>query len=100
MGWTKQTVEEKLNKTSSCKNFIDNGGYLRLNVCNISLLFFANCDDTVSVYYEYLPSHENNIAYAEEFCKFAVPYLTSHLSNRSKDALMTSYCIKPIQIDL
>lgn len=100
MSWTKDAVEEKLGRSCACKQFIENGGYLRLNVCDVPLLFFANCDDTVSAYFEYIPSHNADMYCAKEFCRFAIPYLTRHLSNRSKDAIMTSYCIKPIRIDL
>ena len=100
MNWTKDTVEEKLGRNSACKQFVENGGYLRLYVCDVSLLFFANCDDTVSVYFEYIPSHNADISYAKEFCKYAIPYLTRYLSNRSKDTIMTSYCIHPIRIDM
>lgn len=99
MAWTKEIVERKLVNTRSFEYFIENGGCLQLSVCGVSLLFYANCDNTVSAYFEYIPSSNNDIESAKEFCMYAKTYLKTKLSQRSDNSIMTSHCIKPIVID-
>lgn len=100
MGCTKESVERALFNSGSCDSFIQNYGRLRVDVCGVPLLFFANCDNTVSVYYEYLPSCSGDIACAREFCKHAIPCLKEILVKHSDKILSSEYSIKPIRIDL
>lgn len=100
MTWTKETVERALFNADSCSRFIENKGRLKVDVCGVSLLFFANCDNTVSAYYEYLPSCNDDMVCAREFCRHAIPYLKDILVRHSDKILCSEHCIKPIIIDL
>lgn len=53
MNWTQKKVEKILNDKNAFNMFIKQG-FLRLQVNNVSLLFFPNTNDIVSLYYEYL----------------------------------------------
>ena len=99
MAWTKETVESKLAHISSVDAFIQNGGVLKLKVCGTYLLFIANNDNTVSAYYEYLPSSMKVVSCVNDFLLYAIPYLTRGLSERSENTLLSPYCIEPICID-
>lgn len=97
MNWTKETVEEFLNNENAINMFI-NHGFLRLQINEVSLLFFPNTDDTVSMYYEYLPS-KNKFIDIENFYLYAIKYLEKQLSQHNKKNLLSSHCINPINID-
>lgn len=99
MNWTKEDVEYKLAHIGSVDVFIQNGGVLKLKVCGTHLLFIANIDNTVSAYYEYLPSSMEVARCVYDFLLYAIPYLTRCLSERSKNTLLSPYCIEPICID-
>lgn len=100
MAWLKESVEAKLTQTNLFNAFIENGGFLKLQVCGTQLLFFANNDNTVSVFYEYRPSNMKIACCVDEFCSYAIPYLVKCLTERSDKTHLSSYCIKPILIDL
>lgn len=98
MGWTEEKVERALLNSGSLSSFIENNGRLKVEVCGESLLFFANCNDTVSAYYEYLPVH-SAVACTREFCKYAIPYLEKILIKHRDEILPSEYCIKTIRLD-
>lgn len=100
MAWTKESVEATLINNNLFDEFIQKGGLLKLCVCGTHLLFFANNNDTVSVFYEYVPSNMEMTKCANEFCLHAIPFLSKRLAERSNRTLLTSYCIEPIYIDL
>ena len=100
MKWTKETVEATIINSNLFDTFIQKGGILKLSICGAPLLFFANNDDTVSVFYEYPPSDMGIANCVNDFCLHAIPYLAKCLAERSSRTLLTSYCIKPICIDL
>ena len=97
MNWTQKKVEKILNDKNAFNMFIKQG-FLRLQVNNVSLLFFPNTNDTVSLYYEYLLPKTEFIE-IEKFCSYAIQYLQKHLSQYTKTNLFSLHCIKPINID-
>lgn len=99
MAWSQETVEARLTRTNSFNAFIENGGFLKLQVCGTGLLFFANTDDTISAYYEMLPHCPESARCALEFCSYAIPYLTNRLSEHRDRTFCSPYCIEPIIIE-
>lgn len=97
MNWTQEKVEEILNDKNAINMFI-NHGFLRLQINEVSLLFFPNTDDTVSMYYEYLLPKDKFID-IKEFSLYAIKYLQKQLSQHNKKNLLSSHCIQPINID-
>lgn len=97
MNWTQEKVEEILNDENVINMFI-NHGFLRLQINEVSLLFFPNTDDTVSMYYEYLLPKEKFID-IEKFYLYAIKYLQKQLSQHNNKNLLSSHYIKPINID-
>ena len=99
MVWTKETVEARLIRYGLSDAFIEKGGVLKLCVCRTHLLFIANNDNTVSVYYEYIPANMEVVCCVDEFCSHAIPYLSKRLAERSENMMLSPYCIEPIYID-
>ena len=98
MSWSKEYVENLIERNESFNRFIDNGVCLPLQFQGTVVLFYAGNDDRISVYYAAPWNRNVDYASIQEFCNYAIPYLNNRLSSRRWRSLNSIYCVDPVEV--